>query len=394
METALREIELYIEKNRAEMLKLWEEIVNTESGSSQIEGVNQVGSILAREMKKVGMEVRVVPMERAGNLLIGEWNQQSTKAPILFIGHMDTVFKEGVVKENPFRIDDQGHAHGPGVLDMKGGLVIALYAIKALKAAGYRDRPIKCIFAGDEEVMHKDSNTDEIMALESRGAIAAFNFETGYLDDGLVVGRKGGGIISITVKGVAVHSGIAPEKGRSAVLEAAHKIIALEQQNDIPRGKLINCGMVRGGIGENTIPGECVINIGFRFPTMAIKEEIMAAIEETVNHSYVEGTEVHYEVKMSIDCMETTEGVMKLFEHVKKSAVDCGYGAVHPISIGGISDSSITVVNGVPTVCGMGCRGNGNHTDQEYALVESLFQRCLLAATAVYKLDWQDDEEV
>ena len=280
MEELFEKIRRYVDEHHDDMLALWEEMVNTESGSRQLEGVTTMQNIIRRELEAIGAKVRVLPVENAGGVLVAEWNSDSPKAPLLFIGHVDTVFKEGAVAANPFRIDENGFAHGPGVLDMKGGLTIAVFALKALAAAGFAGRPIKCVFAGDEENLHMLSNAKQVMMEEVKGAAAAFNFETGFMDNRFVVGRKGGGPVSLTVHGVSAHSGNAPEKGRSAVLEAAHKIVALEACNDIPRGKLINCGKITGGIGENTIPDLCTINIGVRFPSTEIKNEILDALED------------------------------------------------------------------------------------------------------------------
>lgn len=383
--TVLQEINSYIESQRAEMLKLWEKIVNIESGPQQKAGVSKVIAVLKNEMNQIGLETKVISMEKAGDVLVATWNNGSQEPPFLFIGHTDTVFQPGVTKEFPFSIDTSGLAHGPGVVDMKGGLVIALYTVKALMEIGYNRYPIKFVLAGDEETMHKDSNAAEVLAEEMKGAKAALNFETGYQDDGIVVGRKGGGIVSITVKGIAAHSGIEPEKGRSAILEAANKIIELEKENDIARGKLINCGMVKGGLGENTIPGECTIRIAIRFPSMDIKAEIMAAIERITKTHQVPNTSAEFKVEMGMDCMETTKEVMALFEHFKQAAEDSQYGHIHPFSVGGISDSAISVVAGVPTLCGFGCKGLNNHTLNEYAEIESLFSRAKLAAFGVYQ---------
>lgn len=387
MEQIFEQIRRYIDGNRKPMLSLWEELVNTESGSRQLDGVTAVCNILRRELEGTGAKTRVIPMENAGDVLVGEWNSESTKAPLLFIGHMDTVFKEGAATENPFRIDENGFAHGPGVLDMKAGLVIAVYAIKALTEAGFRDRPIKCIFAGDEENLHMFSNAKEVMASEAVGALAAFNFETGYMDNRFVVGRKGGGPVTITVHGVAAHSGIAPEKGRSAILEAAHKIAVLEAYNDFSRGRLINCGKITGGMGENTIPDQCTIHIGIRFPTTEIKNEILTELERVTANSTVPDTWAELDISRLINCMDTTDGVMALFGHLKKTAQSCGFGEIDCFQVGGLSDSGITVACGVPTVCGMGARGEGNHTPNEYAEVESMFQRCILAACAACTLE-------
>lgn len=386
METIFDQIHGYIDQQRKPMLALWEKLVNTESGTKQIEGVNAVGRILQHEMEVSGMKTRFIPIDNAGDILIGEWNTESKEAPLLLLGHMDTVFKEGAAAENPFRIDENGMAHGPGVLDMKAGLVMALYTVKALAFVGYSERPIKLIFASDEENLHMFSNAKEVIAAEAAGALAAFNFETGYMDNHFVVGRKGGGPVVIQVHGIASHSGIAPEKGRSAVVEAAHKIIEIESQNDISRGRLMNCGMVTGGIGENTIPDSCTIRIGIRFPNAAVRDEIFEILKHATEHNTVPDTTAELHLDRVMQCMDTTDGVMALFNHLKKTAKDCGFGKIGCFQVGGLSDSGITVACGIPTVCGMGVRGEGNHTPNEYAEVESLYQRCALAACAAYTL--------
>ena len=117
----------YIDSHRDEMLSLWEKIVSIESGTPDKEGVDRVGAVLKAELESAGVETAVIPMERFGNLLTGVWNKEAAGQPIVLIGHMDTVFAKGTLEKNPFRIDENGNAHGPGVLDMKAGLVIAVY---------------------------------------------------------------------------------------------------------------------------------------------------------------------------------------------------------------------------------------------------------------------------
>lgn len=380
-------IRSYVDEHKQPMLQLWEELVNTESGSRNLEGVAKVTDILRREMEDMGMRTRVIPMENAGGVLVGEWNWESGKAPLLFLGHMDTVFPDGTVEKNPFRVDEEGFAHGPGVLDMKPGLVIALYAIRALAAAGWKERPIKCIFAGDEENLHMFSNAKQAMQQEALGGLAAFNFETGYLDDNFVVGRKGGGPVRLTVHGVAAHSGNAPEKGRSAILEAARKVVELEACNDLEAGRLLNCGKITGGIGENTIPDQCVVQIGLRFNTSQQKEELLMALEKSAASCTVPDTWAEVDASRLMDCMDTTPGVKALFDHLKRTAQDCGYGPIGSFQVGGLSDSGLTVAVGIPTVCGMGVKGEGNHTPNERAEVASLYSRCVLAACAAATLE-------
>lgn len=386
MEQLFEAVRKSVDENKDEMTALWKKIVNIDSGSTNIAGVEAVCRVLRQEMECIGMETRVIPSDGAGPVLVGEWGKKGANRPLLFIGHMDTVFEDGEAGRNPFTIDEGGLVHGPGVLDMKGGLVIALYAVRALRDCGYTDRPIKCIFVGDEEKLHMFSKAKEIMISELAGAEAAFNFEVGYRHDGLVVGRKGGGIVDILVHGVPAHSGLAPEKGRSAVVEMSHKIIEIESKRDIERGKLINCGMVSGGIGENTVPGEAKISIGIRFPSLAIRDEILEDVRLATEHTHIEGTRAEMNVRMMMESMDTTAGVMALFEHIRKMAQACGYGDVHPFTVSGVSDSGVTVSNGIPTVCGMGVKGEGCHTKDEYALADSLFERTVLTACAACTL--------
>lgn len=377
------EIKKYVDGHQKEMLNLWQEIVNTESGPKQIDGVNRVGKIVTRELESIGAKVQKVPVEHAGDLIRGDWHGELPGKPVVFMGHMDTVFPAGEAGKNPFHIDEKNCAHGPGVLDMKGGLVVALFAMKALAAAGWKKRPVRFLGIPDEETLHMASNGKKVIAENVRGALAAFNCEPSPVGNFVITGRYGGGPVSITVHGVAAHSGSAPEKGRSAVLEAAHKIIKLEAANDIPRGKLINCGAIAGGIGENTIPDTCKIRIGIRFKNAAIGKEIFDLLEQVTKENTVEGTWAELDTKNAVSCMDTTAGVKKLYAHLCQTAEACGFVVPRGIQVGGLSDAGIAVQEGIPTLCGVGVSGEGAHTRQEYAEVPSLFRRCvLLACTA------------
>ncbi len=386
MEAADEALKQFIDGHRREMLDLWKEIVNTESGPEQTEGVDRVGAILSRELEEAGAAVRPVSVEGAGRLVVGEWNREVPGAPVVFMGHMDTVFPAGEAARNPFRVDAEGCAHGPGVLDMKGGLVIGLYALKALQSIGWKKRPVRFLAVPDEETLHMRSNAKPLIARETAGAAAVFNFEPHPAPNQIIIGRYGGGPVSITVHGVAAHSGSEPEKGRSAVLEAAHKILVLEAANDIPRGKLINCGAIQGGIGENTIPDYCRIRIGIRYRNAAIGEEIHALLRQVTANAAVEGTSAELDMSRVMQCMETTDAVRSLFEYTSKVGERLGLGKMEGIQVGGLSDAGIPSAAGIPVLCGMGVLGEGSHTAKEYARVESLFVRCLLAAAAVRTL--------
>jgi len=144
--------------------------------------------------------------------------------------------------------------------------------------------------------------------------------------------------------------------------------------------------MVSGGIGENTVPGEAKISIGIRFPSLVVRDEILEDIRSAAEHVHIEGTRAQMSVRMMMESMDTTAEVMGLFEHIQKVAGECGYGDVHPFTVGGVSDSGVIVANGVPAVCGMGAKGEGCHTRDEYAVADSLVDRAVLAACAAYAL--------
>ena len=378
----------YIDEHRGEMLAFWEKLVSTESGTADKEGCDAVASIMQAELESFGATVERVAMEKQGDLLKALWNGgNSDKAPVLFCGHMDTVFPKGTLEKNPFRIDEKGLAHGPGCLDMKAGLTIAVFTMKALAAAGYADRPLKAIFPGDEENGHRNSTANEEILAGAEGCRAAFNFETGFPDDGLVVGRKGSCRVTIAVQGVAAHAGNAPEKGRSAILEMAHKIIAIQALNDIPGGLYVNTGLIKGGTVVNAIPDNCSVDIDIRYSDRARLDALLEAFRKIVDHVTVEGTSSTMTVGKPSIPLTPNEAVMGLFEHVKAVAAETGYGDVHPIEVGGWADSCLIASKGVPVICAMGVKGEYNHSPREYAIADTLFPRAKLTAASVIALD-------
>lgn len=378
----------FVEKHRAEMLSLWQELVSIESDSKNKEGVDQVVDRLRALITLDAADVRVVEYENAGNMLIATYGAGRKSAPVAFLGHMDTVFPKGSIDQRPFTIKD-GKAYGPGVLDMKGGIVVQLYAIKALQAAGYDIRPLKIILAGDEEIAHINSNAAEVFQQEVAGCVAAFNCETGFADDRICVGRKGGATFVMEVHGVAAHTGNNPRDGRSAILELAQKVMDVHNLTDWDEGTTFSVGTFHGGTVSNSTPDYARMEIDVRCTKASAAQKFTRQLEEIAAKTYVEGTRTTLSGGMGFMPMETTDGVMKLFDLVARAAVENGFGAPTPIQSGGASDSSNSVLAGVPTVCSMGVKGGKNHSPEEYAIVETLFERAKLLVACTLKLDEQ-----
>lgn len=376
----------FIDDHRQDMLALWQELVNTESGSADKAGIDAVAARIRQVLDQAGGVTKTVEMAKAGNVLVGEIGAGRGTAPVLFMGHMDTVFSTGTVAKRPFTITD-GTAYGPGVLDMKGGIVAALFAIQALQAAGYDTRPLKMILAGDEEVAHVNSNAAEVFMTEAKGAVAAFNCETGFMDDAIVVGRKGTAVFELEVAGVAVHAGNEPENGRSAILEIAHKVIDIQNLTNWETGTTFNVGVIQGGTVPNAVPGQAKIVIDIRYLEPDLLPEIRRQLQEVAAKNYVKDTTTTLTEVPGIAPMKTTPAVEDLFAVVKKTYAEMGLGTPYPKLVGGGSDSAYSVMAGVPTVCAMGVKGGRNHSPQEFAIVETLFERAKLLAACTINLD-------
>ena len=376
----------FIDDHRQDMLALWQELVNTESGSADKAGIDAVAARIRQVLDQAGGVTKTVEMAKAGNVLVGEIGAGRGTAPVLFMGHMDTVFSTGTVAKRPFTITD-GTAYGPGVLDMKGGIVAALFAMQALQAAGYDTRPLKMILAGDEEVAHVNSNAAEVFMTEAEGAVAAFNCETGFMDDAIVVGRKGTAVFELEVAGVAVHAGNEPENGRSAILEIAHKVIDIQNLTNWETGTTFNVGVIQGGTVPNAVPGQAKIVIDIRYLEPDLLPEIRRQLQEVAAKNYVKDTTTTLTEVPGIAPMKTTPAVEDLFAVVKKTYAEMGLGTPYPKLVGGGSDSAYSVMAGVPTVCAMGVKGGRNHSPQEFAIVETLFERAKLLAACTINLD-------
>ena len=376
----------FVDDRREEMVSLWQEVVNMESGPHEKQGIDAVGARFRKVLEEVGAAPRSVEFENAGNMLIAELGEQGSNPGILFLGHMDTAIAAGAIARQPFTIKD-GKAYGPGVLDMKGGIVAFLYAIKALNSVGYNSRPIKVVLAGDEEVLHARSNAPDVFIEEAKGYAAAFNTETGFVDNGIVVGRKGVARFMLEVKGVAAHAGNDPENGRSAILEIAHKIIEVQKLTDWEKGISFNVGVMLGGKTSTAVPDYAKIDIDVRYKDPDDLSWILEQLQAVGEKTYVDGTTTQVSFMEGIKPMKTTEGVLQLFELVKKTSEENGFGTPYAKYVGGASDSAYSILGGVPTVCSMGVKGGRNHSPEEFAIVETLFERAKLMIACVLNMD-------
>jgi glutamate carboxypeptidase len=375
----------HLEKNGSSLMAFWEELVNMESGSEYKEGVDKAADRVAGELRKIGAETEILRFDKAGNSVAAVLGGDRKGAPVALLGHYDTVFPKGTVEKRPFKIED-GKAFGPGVLDMKGGVALLIYAARALEEAGFTDRPIRIILAGDEEVAHKNSPMAQVFEERSRGCIAAFNCETGSLSNSIVVGRKGVIQCRMAVKGLAVHAGREPQKGRSAILELARKIVDIHSLTDYGRGLTFNVGTVKGGVVPNAVPDFAEAGIDIRCVSAGQIAEAKEKLEALAAKTYIDGTSTELSYTSTFLPMEQTPGNERLFRYVAEIYRELGLSEPSMEFSGGGSDSAFSVAAGVPTVDQMGVKGEWNHSDREYAAADSIFERARVLAACILNI--------
>ena len=373
-----------VDQNREAMVDTWKLLVDRDCGSENKAGVDGVGRDVKDFLEKCGFKVWFHEYEKAGNMLVAEYGDAS-KPFIVLTGHMDTVFGDGTAAARPFTIKD-GKVTGPGVLDMKGGVTILLYAVRFLLEAGYNRYRIKIILAGDEEVAHGNSTASADYEKEAKGAVMGFNLETGFVDNSVVIERKGVAQYLFEVDGVGAHAGNNPEDGRSAVEELAHKILDIQAETDWQEGTTVNCGVIAGGTVANAVPEHAWVKVDVRFKTTAGMERIEKAFQTIAKKQYVESTTTCCKKLVVFPPMERLESSEKLFERAEAIAEKNGFPKAKAIAVGGGSDSAHLTACGIPTLCALGVRGQFNHTEREWAEEDSLFERTKLLMALLSEL--------
>jgi glutamate carboxypeptidase len=355
-------------------------LVNIDCGSYTPEGVNEVGEWTARFLAGLGadIDVRPDPAGRFGDTVVATFHGMADGPRALLIGHMDTVFDPGTAAERPFRIDD-GTARGPGVTDMKSGLLAGLYALKAItgELGGLPFERLTFIANPDEEIGSPTSRPH--IEAAAADVDACLVLECARANGDIVSSRKGILEAHLTVHGRAAHAGVEPEKGRSAILEAARVVRDLHALNGRWSGVTVNVGKIAGGTRPNVVAERCELEVDVRSTTAGGLAEAEAALREVAAATEVADTTVDVDVRVSWLPMEKLERSGRLVEHAVALAERLGF-ELHDAATGGASDANTTSGMGVPTLDGLGPIGGNDHSPAEYLEVESIVPRTTLVA--------------
>ena len=375
----------YIEAHEEEYIELLREIVTLESYTPDKADVSAVAACIRAFAESKGFNVFVKTFEKAGDGLLITCNENAALPPVAFTGHTDTVHPRGTFKEPVFREED-GKLYGPGTVDMKGGLVLGLLIMTALKECGYNARPLRFIMIPDEELSEGLSGEEgkDFIRDNARGCAAAITLEGGN-GKNITVGRKGSIRYKVYIKGRATHAGSAYAEGISAIKEAAHKILAIEAPSDQAQ-ITYNCGMIQGGTSPNTVPGEAMFTLYNRYWKLAQRQEIRDHVEGIIAKSYIPGTTATFDIVGERLPMDATEDNYALAAHISSVSEKLGYGKMEPQLRSSGSDASYTTMAGAPSVCSVGPSGGRAHSPEEYMNRESLVKRAKLLAVSIIEL--------
>jgi len=363
------------------LLKL---LVETESPSYHKAAVDRVGVIVAEQARKLGAQVEIIPNTETGDHVLARFSAlsgaggevEAHNKPILILCHMDTVFPLSTIQKTPFREDGE-KIFGPGTLDMKAGIVIALAAIEEAQKAGL-NRPIILLCTSDEEIgSHTSRELIESLAKESALVLV---MEGALLDGSLKTWRKGTGEYRVKVKGRAAHAGGDHQAGRNAIEEMAHQVIAIQKLTDYSKQTTLNVGVIQGGTVSNVVPEDCKIQVDVRVMQSGEWERLdseMSKLKPVLDDTSIEITGGLNRPPMPFD-----DRMKATFEKAKTIAAKLGI-ELKAGGTGGASDGNFVAPLGIPLLDGMGAVGEGYHSEREFIFTNSIGQKAKLIAALI-----------
>ncbi|MGC9347326.1 MAG: M20 family metallopeptidase [Anaerolineae bacterium] len=377
----------YLDDHREEMVTALGELVQFESPSTEIRSLNRLAEHLAERWRAVAPGVRAELLTPPGGphhvLVSFPVSGAATleARPALLLGHYDTVWPIGTLDERPFTVAED-RVTGPGVLDMKAGLVIAEFALRAVAELDLPvPRSVMLLWNGDEEVGSRTSRP--YIEDEAGKSDYVLVLEPAMHGGALKTARKGVGAFTLDVMGLASHAGVAPEQGESAIEELAHQILRLQQMTDLEAGTTVNVGVIQGGSRSNVVAAHARARIDTRAWTLAEASRLEAAIRalKPVNPA----TTLKIKGGFGRPPMERTPEIAAMFETARRIGLALGLDLSEGASGGG-SDGNFTAALGVPTLDGLGAVGEGSHAVHEYVVASSLPRRAALLAGLLCEL--------
>jgi glutamate carboxypeptidase len=364
---------LYFRSRQGELVHLLKQFVVLESPTQDKKAVDACAGFAAREFKKVGCKVSTLPQKEIGDLIVAEFAPGRLKDAddeILVLTHIDTVWPVGRIAKMPFFVQGQ-RLYGPGVLDMKAGLVMLLAALRALHGLNIKPQKRITVLVNSAEETGSPAATETIRRLARRASLVLC-LEPALPGGALKLERKGRLVVRLDVKGRSAHGGT-PEKGVNAIEELAAQIARLKRLRT--RETTVNVGLVGGGEKPNVVPESAWAVLDIRFWKAADRERVLRVLRESV--PTLRGARIKISVEGTTPPLEKTKASEKLFARAQEIAAGLGL-ALRSGKTGGGSDASIAAGLGIPALDGLGPDGDGLHAGHEHLLLPSLVERTAL----------------
>lgn len=357
-----------------ETIQLIRNLVESETPSGDVARIAVMVEHLAALLRELDAKIEIFATSNGSSLYarFAEGDVESDK-PLLIVGHCDTVWPLGTIAKRPFKIEE-GRMYGPGIFDMKSGLVVMLEALRAIKELDLKTRrPIEVFLSCDEE--QGSPSTRQLIEDIAQSAYAALVLEPCLPGGKLKTSRKGIAQYQLIARGRSAHAGVAPEKGISAVEELAQQIIKLHSLTNHTEGVSVNVGVIQGGTMSNVVAAEARAEIDIRFWTNEQQQKIATALENL--KPVLSGAEIELIGKVNRPPLEHSEKIAELFKHAQKLSLELGF-ELQEGKTGGGSDGNFIAALGVPVLDGLGPDGDGAHAEYEHVLIENLAPRAAL----------------
>lgn len=363
-------------------------IVNIDSGTYTKTGIDRVGSYLQERFSAFGFSTHIDKQEDYGNHLIATHQGKAQKGPrILLIGHIDTVFSEGEAERRPFSIGQQNGkrvATGPGVLDMKSGVLIGMYGLHLLIDAQEDSYSSVTFLCNSDEEVGSPSSRPIVQEL-ARQSNAVLVLEPGRTEGTIVSSRKGCGQYRVEVHGLSAHAGVEPQKGRNAILELSYQVQKVQALNGTIPGVSLSVGIIHGGERTNVVPDYAYFDMDVRTSDQAGLQALETAMRKVTSQNMLQGTRITLSGSMLVKPFERSKHNVHLVELAKDAGHDLGL-RIQDVGSGGASDANTSAAMGIPTLDGLGAGGGLAHNPGEYIELDYLPARIALVAGLVKKI--------
>jgi glutamate carboxypeptidase len=351
-------------------------LVNVDCGTSNKAGVDTVGRLFRSLLCADGFELIEFPLAEYGNCCLATLHGIG-KARILLIGHLDTVYPDGTIDERPMRLEGR-RVFGPGVSDMKAGLLTGLYAVRALLHVGFHNFARIDFFINTEEEVGSPVSRS-LYAPVAEAADAVLVLESGRANGDIVSARKGGAVYGFNVFGRQAHAGVEPEKGANAIVELARCVQELTALNGLHPGTTVNVGVIGGGTQVNVVPDLAWTKVDARFGTFEAGQALDRAIRHVAMQSKLAGTRIEVSGGIEKGPMEKTRATAYLVELAQSVAGKLGF-SFNDVQTGGNSDANHIGELNIPVLDGLGPVGGDDHSPNEYMDSDSIVPRTALVA--------------